>query len=68
MRSRRPLNGVESARALGRLHGRARDIVLAISIEGASAREVADRLGMTEGAVRVALHRALKSLAGALRD
>ncbi len=50
------------------LHGRARDIVLAISIEGASAREVADRLGMTEGAVRVALHRALKSLAGALRD
>jgi RNA polymerase sigma factor (sigma-70 family) len=62
------LNGVESARALGRLTGRARDIVLAISIEGASAREVADRLGMSEGAVRVALHRALKSLAGALRD
>jgi RNA polymerase sigma-70 factor (ECF subfamily) len=61
------LDGLASKRALALLHGRARDIVIAISVEGASAREVADRLGMTEGAVRVALHRALKSLAGALR-
>jgi RNA polymerase sigma-70 factor (ECF subfamily) len=62
------IDGLESERALGRLKSRARDIVVAISVEGASAREVANRLGMTEGAVRVALHRALKSLAGALRD
>ena len=62
------MDGLESERALGLLQGRARDIVMAISIEGASAREVAERLGMTEGAVRVALHRALKSLADALRD
>jgi RNA polymerase sigma-70 factor (ECF subfamily) len=61
------LDGVESGLALSRLSGRARDIVVAISVEGASAREVADRLGMTEGAVRVALHRALRSLAEALR-
>jgi RNA polymerase sigma-70 factor (ECF subfamily) len=62
------LNGVESERALALLPGRARQIVVAISIEGASAREVAERLGMTEGAVRVALHRALKALANTLRD
>jgi RNA polymerase sigma-70 factor (ECF subfamily) len=62
------LDGLESERALALLKGRARDIVTAISVEGASAREVAERLGMTEGAVRVALHRALKSLADTLRD
>jgi RNA polymerase sigma-70 factor (ECF subfamily) len=62
------MNGVESELALRRLSGRARDIVVAISIEGASTREVADRLGMTEGAVRVALHRALRSLRAALQD
>jgi RNA polymerase sigma-70 factor (ECF subfamily) len=62
------LDSLESERALALLGGRARDIVQAISVEGASAREVARRLGMTEGAVRVALHRALKSLASALRN
>jgi RNA polymerase sigma factor (sigma-70 family) len=39
-----------------------RDIVRSISVDGSSIRETADRLGMTEGAVRVALHRALKAL------
>ena len=52
---------------IARLKGRQRDIVVAISIEGASAREVGKRFGMTEGAVRVALHRALQSLAKAFR-
>jgi RNA polymerase sigma-70 factor, ECF subfamily len=63
-----PSNGLDAERVLARLEGRQRDIVHSISIEGASARQVADRLGMTEGAVRVALHRALKSLANAFRD
>lgn len=62
------MNGIDAERMLARLRGRQRDIVLAISIEGASAGEVASRLGMTEGAVRVTLHRALKSLARAFRD
>ena len=44
-----------------------RHIVEAISIEGCSARDVGVRLGMSEGAVRVALHRALKVLAAAYR-
>ena len=61
------LNGADAERLIARLKGRAREIVVAISIEGASARQVADSLGMTEGAVRVALHRALRSLARAFR-
>jgi RNA polymerase sigma-70 factor (ECF subfamily) len=61
------LNGVDAERLISRLNGRQREIVVAISIEGASARQVAERLGMTEGAVRVALHRALRSLAKAFQ-
>lgn len=53
--------------AIGMLKGRQRDVVVAISLEGQSAREVAEQLGMTEGAVRVVLHRALQSLSKALR-
>lgn len=59
---------LDAERMMAHLKGRPRDIVVAISIQGASAREVAGRFGMTEGAVRVALHRALKSLAAAFRD
>jgi RNA polymerase sigma factor (sigma-70 family) len=47
---------------LGRLGDPQRTIVQAISIEGSSVRETAARLKMTEVAVRVALHRALKAL------
>lgn len=54
--------------AIGKLKGRQRDVVVAISLEGQSAREVAERLGMTEGAVRVVLHRALHSLSKAMRN
>jgi RNA polymerase sigma-70 factor (ECF subfamily) len=61
------LNGIDAAHLIGWLRGRERDIVMAISIEGATAREVAERLNMTEGAVRVALHRALRALAEAFR-
>ena len=64
---REELNGHDAARLLGQLKQRERDIVVAISIEGKSARQVAERLGMTEGAVRVALHRALRALAKAFR-
>src|SRR5262245_24476320 len=60
-------NNVDAEKVIGKLKGRDREIVLAISIEGVSARQVAQRLGMSEGAVRVALHRALQSLAKAFR-
>jgi RNA polymerase sigma-70 factor (ECF subfamily) len=47
---------------LGRLKPRQREIVRSISLNGSSIRETAGRLQMTEGAVRVTLHRALKAL------
>jgi RNA polymerase sigma factor (sigma-70 family) len=52
---------------LRQLKVRQREIVKSISINGSSVRETADRLQMTEGAVRVALHRALKTLAALYR-
>jgi RNA polymerase sigma-70 factor (ECF subfamily) len=60
-------NSIDAHRIVARLEGREREIVVAISIKGESARQVGERLGMTEGAVRVALHRALRSLAKAFR-
>jgi RNA polymerase sigma factor (sigma-70 family) len=53
---------------LGCLKSRQREIVQSISINGSSVTETANRLRMTEGAVRVALHRALKTLAGLYRS
>jgi len=48
---------------LARLRPQQREIVRSISLNGSSIRETAYRLQMTEGAVRVTLHRALKALA-----
>jgi RNA polymerase sigma-70 factor (ECF subfamily) len=53
---------------LNQLKDPQRDIVRSISIEGANVRETAARLNMTEGAVRVSLHRALKALAAFYRS
>ena len=50
-------------RALSKLNTRQREVVRAVSLEGRSALEAAQRLQMTEGAVRVTLHRSLKVLA-----
>jgi RNA polymerase sigma-70 factor (ECF subfamily) len=49
--------------ALSQLPERARRLLTALKIEGASVAEVAARLGMSEGAVKVASHRAMKTLA-----
>jgi RNA polymerase sigma factor (sigma-70 family) len=53
---------------LMKLIGQQRKIVQSISINGCSVRETATKLNMTEGAVRVALHRALKKLAALYRS
>ena len=47
---------------LARIDARSAGIVRAMGIEGDSADDVAARLGMTDSAVRVALHRAMKKL------
>jgi RNA polymerase sigma factor (sigma-70 family) len=53
---------------LGHLKPQQREVVRSISLDGGSIRETADRLQMTEGAVRVTLHRALKALAVVYRS
>jgi RNA polymerase sigma-70 factor (ECF subfamily) len=52
---------------LQKLPERQRSVVTAISVDGASIREAAARLKMSEGAVRVALHRGLAALATKFR-
>lgn len=64
---RDPTEGGDVERLLGELGERQRDIVRSIGVEERSVRETADRLGMSEGAVRVALHRGLKTLADLYR-
>lgn len=49
-------------RLLDRIEPRAAAIVRAVGLEGDSAADVGARLGMSEGAVRVAYHRAMQRL------
>jgi RNA polymerase sigma-70 factor, ECF subfamily len=58
----------DAERLMQQLAPRQRDIVRSISLDGESISATAMRLSMTEGAVRVALHRALKSLAASWRE
>lgn len=62
------IHAYDVGRVLSGLNGRNREIVQAITIDGHSAHDVAQRLGMTEVAVRVALHRSLKTLAATYRE
>jgi RNA polymerase sigma-70 factor, ECF subfamily len=57
----------DAKRLIEALPPRQRDIVQSISLNGQSIAATAARLSMTEVAVRVALHRALKSLGAAWR-
>ena len=57
----------DAKKLIDTLAPRQRDIVRSISLEGQSIAATAARLSMTEVAVRVALHRALKSLGVAWR-
>lgn len=50
------------------IKGRQGDVVRAVTVEGIGIRDTAKRFGMTEGAVRVALHRGLKALAALYRE
>ena len=57
----------DAKRLIETLNPRQREIVQAISLDGQSIAATASRLDMTEVAVRVALHRALKALGAAWR-
>jgi len=64
---RDPTEASDMLKMIGLLDARSAEVVRRIGIEGASFAETGVHLTMTEGAVRVALHRALKRLA-ALRE
>ena len=55
--------GANMEKVLNALEPREADLVRAFGVNGESTAETAARLNMSEGAVRVALHRALKSVA-----
>jgi len=58
----------EVAAQLASLPTRQRDVLQAIAVESASIKDTAARFSMSEGAVRVALHRGLTSLTAKLRE
>lgn len=62
------IHAYDAGRVLNGLKCKSRDIVQSIAIDGATARDVAERLGMTEVAVRVSLHRSLKTLADTYQE
>jgi RNA polymerase sigma-70 factor (ECF subfamily) len=55
-------------RHLPQLPARQREVIQEIALHGHSIRQTAQKLAMTEGAVRVALHRGVASLATILRQ
>ncbi len=63
-----PHDRSDAERLMQKLAPRQRDIVKSISLDGQSITATAARLSMSEVAVRVALHRSLKSLAEAWRS
>lgn len=58
-----PLMARDMETVLSKLEPRQADIVRAFGLNGETTAETASRLNMSEGAVRVALHRALKTIA-----
>jgi RNA polymerase sigma-70 factor (ECF subfamily) len=57
------LTGAALAQALGALPTGQRHVIEAVTIDGASVRETAAELRVSEGAIRMTMHRALKRLA-----
>lgn len=62
-----PLMRRDIERALGTLTPAQRAVVVAISVEGCSIAETARRLGKSETAIRVSLHRGLSAIAARYR-
>ncbi len=63
-----PLAGRDLGRLLARIDHRSASIVRGVGIDGFSAGEIGARLGMSQGAVRVAYHRALVRLSELSRE
>ena len=66
--SRRDHDAIDLERLIAALPAGQQAAVRTVAIEGASHREAADRLGTSEGAIRVAFHRSLKKLMAVARQ
>lgn len=62
-RLEREMERKDALRLLDQLSARQREAIEAVSIRGESLRDAATTLGVTEGALRVSVHRGLKTLA-----
>ncbi len=58
----------ELTKLVSRLDGKQQTVISSISLDGNSIKDTATKLGMSEGAVRVAFHRGLKKLASLYRE
>jgi len=63
----RELERQDALRLLDQLSAKQREAIEAVSIRGESLRDAAQALGVSEGALRVSVHRGLKSLADLYR-
>lgn len=58
-----PFETSDMERTIARLDDRSQGILRAIALEGVSLTDIGKRIGISDGALRVALHRALRKLA-----
>jgi RNA polymerase sigma-70 factor, ECF subfamily len=61
-------SGLDLQRLMSELSAKARDAIQYVKLEGMSVSEAASRSGMSESAVKVAVHRGLKALALRIRE
>ena len=59
-----PLSGRDAEVMLGMIDARSARLVRAVALDGKTAEEAGETVGMTAGAARVALHRAMRRLSG----
>ena len=61
-------SGLDLQRLLSGISSKAREAIQYVKLEGLSVSEAAVRSGMSESAVKVAIHRGLKTLASRIRQ
>lgn len=61
-------SGLDLQRLLSGISSKAREAIEYVKLQGLSVREAAARSGMSESAVKVAVHRGLKALAQRIRQ
>lgn len=59
-----PLSGRDAEMMLGMIDARSAMLVRAVALDGKTAEEAGETVGLTAGAARVALHRAMRRLSG----